>query len=214
MNDREQTQFYRRLESARREVELAEVRGDKLEIADALKALGNILRRPPFGRDEANEVYARAAEIYRELDRPLDEAWVKRHIGINHEYAGRLAEAERFYDDALSLYRQHSQADDLNYANAVRYPAVIKQRLGKIEESTRLWEEAYDRYSPVHPNGLGEGVAEAAAWLTIFAIDAGDRELADKWFARASAASRESQDADTHKFIAEVRRRFEDKFNG
>jgi tetratricopeptide (TPR) repeat protein len=207
-------EFYSRLENARREVEKAESLGDKLALADALKALGNILRRPPFGRDEANQVYTRAADMYRELDRPLDEAWIKRHIGINHEYAGRLTEAERLYDEALSLYRKHSKTDDLNYANAVRYPAVIKERLGNIEDSARLWEEAHDRYAKVHPNGLGEGVAEAAAWLTIFAINAGDRERAEEWLARAAEASRKSQDADTHKFVAKVKRHFEEKFDG
>jgi hypothetical protein len=97
----------------------------------------------------------------------------------------------------------------LNYANAVRYPAVIKNRLGKREESRELWEEACRRYENIHPNGLGEGVAEAAAWLTIFAIESGDVPLADKWFAKANEASSRSNDPDTHKFIDDVRKRLE-----
>jgi len=178
-------------------------------LADALKELGNILRRPSFTRDAANKAYEQAAALYAELGLPLEEAWVKRHIGINHEYAGRLTEAEKFYDEALDLYRAHS-VDDLAYANAVRYPAVIKNRLGKRDESAILWEEACDRYSKVHPNGIGEGVAEAAAWLTIFAIEKGDLSSAKKWFAKASEASGNSGDPDTHKFIAEVRSRLEE----
>lgn len=200
----EHRDFHSRLGSAKEQVDEAEHGGSQKTIADTLKALGNILRRPPFLREAANEAYTRSAALYRELGMPLEEAWVKRHIGINHEYAGRLVEAEKYYDEALSLYREHS-TDDLNYANAVRYPAVIKERLGNKDEAARLWEEAHDRYREIGPGGLGEGVAEAAAWLTIFAIEKGDRDLAQNWFARASEASAASEDPDTHKFIAEVK---------
>jgi tetratricopeptide (TPR) repeat protein len=202
------SEFHKRVADATNDVVEAESSNDKRMIAHSLKALGNILRRPPFLREQANAVYERAADLYKELDLPLEIAWVKRHIGINHEYAERLEEAEKFYDEALALYRAHS-TDDLNYANAVRYPAVIKNRLGKREESRELWEEACRRYENIHPNGLGEGVAEASAWLTIFAIDRGDLALADKWFAKASEASSRSNDPGTHKFIDDVRNRLE-----
>ena len=199
-------EFQKGIADAEDNVTNAEAGSDKRLLADALKALGNLLRRPTFLRDQANAVYERAADIYKEIGIPIEEAWVKRHIGINHEYAGRLEEAEKFYDEALRLYREHS-VDDLNYANAVRYPAVIKNRLGKRDESRELWEEACRRYENVHPNGLGEGVAEAAAWLTIFALEKNDVELANKWFDKASEASSRSNDTDTHAFIEEVRNR-------
>ena len=204
------TEFYELVSNAKHDVAEAESGGNKRTIADSLKALGNILRRPPFLRDAADEAYTRAAELYHELSLPLEEAWVKRHIGINHEYAGRLAAAETYYDEALALYRKYSTDDDLNYANGVRYPAVIKGRLGKAEESARLWEEAHDRYRKLGPDGLGEGVAEAAAHLTLLALDDGNADLALKWFARASAASEASSDPDTHKLIAEVKARLEE----
>jgi len=210
---RQHDEFHERVSSARREVDEAETKGSKRRIADSLKALGNILRRPPYLRDAANEAYARAASIYEELGQPLEAAWVKRHIGINYEYAGQLEKAEKYYDEALALYRVHSSEDDLDYANAVRYPAVIKERLGKKEESAKLWEEACDRYSRVHPEGLGEGVAEAAAWLTILAIEKDELDLAGKWFAKASDASSRSSDPDTHKFISDVRHRLENVRN-
>ena len=196
------SEFQKRVFDAKQEI--AEAQNDRRLLADSLKALGNILRRPPFLRDQANAVYARAANIYKEIGLPLEEAWVKRHIGINHEYAGRLEEAEKFYDEALALYRAHARSDDLNYANAVRYPAVIKDRLGKREQSRELWEEACRRYEGIHPNGLGEGVAEAAAWLTIFAIERGDLSSAEDWYAKASKASEGSEDSETHKFIGDV----------
>jgi hypothetical protein len=205
---RQHEKFHARVASAQQTVDEAESAGDKRALADSLKALGNLLRRPPFLRDEANKAYERAANLYKELDLPLEEAWVKRHIGINHEYAGRLEEAEKYYDEALALYRDHG-TDDGNYANAVRYPAVIKERLGKKDESALLWEEAHDRYSRIGPGGLGEGVAEAAAWLAVFAIERNDLDAASTWFAKASEASSRSGDADTHKFIDDVRHRLE-----
>lgn len=81
-----------------------------------------------------------------------------RHEGIGLENAGRLAEAERKYEEALSIYREYSTCDDLDYANAARYVAAIKQRLGQFDEAKALWEEAARRYEAV---GVEEGVAEA-----------------------------------------------------
>jgi tetratricopeptide (TPR) repeat protein len=197
-------EFELRLAAAQARASAARLTGDKLTLANALKELGNIERRPPFMQEAANRTFREAAELYRELEMPLEAAWVIRHIGINHEYAERLTDAEASYDESLELFRRHANDDSLDYANTVRYPAVIKNRLGKREESARLWEEAHDRYREIGPNGLGEGVAEAAAWLTIFAIEKGDPELAQKWFKRASEASAASADPDTHKFVAKV----------
>lgn len=199
-------EFDQCLSAAEQQVADAEKAGDTQLLADALKELGNILRRPASSRDAANDAYSRAATLYRELGLHLEEAWVKRHIGVNHEYADCLEEAERFYDESLSLFREHAADDDPNYANTVRYPAVIKERLGKNDEATSLWEEAHDRYSRIGPAGLCEGVAEAAAWLTILALRRGDRNEAEKWFERADEASGRFSDRDTHKFIDGVRK--------
>lgn len=137
--------------------------GEPRALADALRELGNIERRRPDRRDEANEHYAEAADIYRALNRPLDEAWVTRHIGINHEYAERFIDAETAYEKALELYRNHSENDDLDYANAVRYVAVIKMRLFKTAESETLWQEAVRRYEQL---GIADGVAEGMDQLS------------------------------------------------
>jgi tetratricopeptide (TPR) repeat protein len=201
-------EFQVRLDAARQAVAEARTGSDKVRLAQALKQLGIMERRPPFLYEAAIGTFNEAAELYRELAMPLDAAWCIRHIGIIREYQDRLEDAERSYDEALGLYREHAEGSSLDYANTVRYPAVVKNRLGKREEATRLWEEAHDRYKKIGPGGLGEGVAEAAAWLTIFAIEAGDRGLAEKWFERASEASSASSDPDTHKFVADVEARF------
>ena len=98
---RRYTEFHARIDVAKEQVAEAEAKGNRRMLADALKALGNILRRPPFLREAAIAAYTRAGDLYSELGLQLEEAWVKRHIGINHEYAERLADAERFYDDSL-----------------------------------------------------------------------------------------------------------------
>ena len=197
-------EFHRRVEAAKRDLADAEANGAKKAVADALKSLGNILRRPPFTRDAANEAYARAARLYRELEIPLESAWVLRHIGINHEYAERLEEAEKYYDESLSLFREHADEGDSNYANTVRYPAVIKNRLDKRAESTALWEEAVRRYDRM---GQPLGVAEGAAWLAIFAHEKGDKDAARTWLAKAGSAASEARDPDTDKWISEARTR-------
>ena len=206
----EEREFRRRLSTAEVAVDTARNGGDRRNLADALRALGNIQRRPPWLRDDADRTYAEAAEIYRELGQPLDEAWVTRHIGINHEYAKRLTEAETAYEKALALYRTHSENDDLDYANAVRYVAVIKDRLGKRDEADQLWTETVERYEKV---GIVEGIAEGTAHLTLFALEKGDFDRAQRWFARAEAASSRSNDPDTHKFIDEVRDRLNSAFS-
>ncbi len=195
-------EFQERLKTARQEVADARAGNDKLALAKALKRLGNIERRPPFLRETANKTYAEVADLFRELKLPLEEAWVLRHIGINHEYAERFPEAEEYYDASLDLFRRHATANSLDYANTVRYPAVIKNRVGKRDESTRLWEEAVERYDQI---GAPVGTAEAAAWLTIFAVEKGDLPRASEWFAKAAAAASLANDPDTVKFIAEVK---------
>ncbi|MEQ1644366.1 MAG: hypothetical protein ABL959_13045 [Pyrinomonadaceae bacterium] len=195
-------EFHRKVNAAKQDVKAAESGGSQRLLADSLKTLGNILRRPPFTRDAANEAYHRSAKLYRELGLPLEAAWVLRHIGINHEYAECLVDAEKYYDESLALFREHAADDDNNYANAVRYPAVIKNRIGKRDEATALWEEAVRRYDAMNEP---LGVAEGAAWLAIFANEKGEPQLARKWLAMAEQAANRANDSDTDKWIAEVR---------
>lgn len=199
-------EFRLRLDAAKARVAAARSAGDKLALANALKELGNIERRPPQLIEDANKTFAEAAELCQELNMPLEAAWAIRHIGINQEYAERLIEAEACYDESLDLFRGHASENSLNYANTVRYPAVIKNRLGKREESRMLWEEALQRYDDV---GVPAGVAEAAAWLSIFAIERDDMPTALEWFERAETAAAAASDPDTDKFIAEVRLRLD-----
>lgn len=199
-------EFDLRLTAARAAVASARRSGDRLQLAESLKVLGNIERRPPHMRDDADRTFAEAAAIYDELGMPLDAAWVIRHIGINHEYADRLTEAEDCYDRSLELYRSHAESDSLDYANTVRYPAVVKGRLGKREEAEALWQEALKRYERL---GLPVAIAEATAWLTTFAVERGDLAEARSLFGKAEQAAAAAADPDTFAFVADVRSRLE-----
>jgi tetratricopeptide (TPR) repeat protein len=195
-------EFQLDVDKARKNVDNAESGGSKQLLADTLKVLGNLLRRRPYSRNAANEAYHRASELYQEIEMPLEAAWVIRHIGFNHEYAERLTDAERCYDESLKLFRRYARDNDPNYANTVRYSAVIKNRVGKREGSKELWEEAVKRYEAMDQP---LGVAEGAGWLTIFAIERGDGLRAREWFTKAETAARRARDSDTDKWIEDVR---------
>lgn len=199
-------EFRGRVEAARSEVAKARSVGIKRVLVSALKQLANIERRIPAFREAANRTYAEVVEIYRELDEPLELAWALRHIGINQEYDERLTEAEQYYDESLKLFRKYATENSMNYANTVRYPAVVKNRLGKRAESKELWEEAFKRYGQLEEP---VPVAEAAAWLTIFALDEQDQATALRWFAHAESAAESANDSDTDKFVNEVRARLQ-----
>jgi tetratricopeptide (TPR) repeat protein len=204
---REHREFHGKLGLARERVAAAREAGDDATLADALRDLGNVERRPPFTRDAANKTYSEAADLYSKLGRPLDAAWVIRHIGINHEYAGRLDDAEAAYDRALGLYREFATEDDLNYANAVRYRAVVKDRLGRRQESEKLWSEAVERYERL---GIVEGVVEGELHLARFALERGDIVGARRLLDKAHQGAAASNDPDTHKFVAETTRQVEE----
>ena len=195
-------EFKLRLSAAKLLVSGARVAGSRLALANALKGLGDIERRLPQLRDDANRTYSEAAKLYLEIQMPLEAAWVLRHIGINQEYAERITEAEKYYDESLALFRTPATEDDGNYANTVRYPAVIKNRVGKREESTALWEEAIRRYEEMNQP---LGVAEGAAWLAIFAHEEGDFTLARQWLEKAESSSKAAADIDTDKWVNEAR---------
>ena len=197
--------FRKERANASRAVEQARQTAGKAEWAGALRTLGELERRTPLTRAAALKHYEESVALFREVDDPLTLAHTIRHLGLVHEDAGRLPEAEKYYDEALAIYRKHD-GDTLNYANAVRYPAAIKDRLGKRDESAVLWEEAYGRYEGV---GVAAGSAEAAGRLTLFALDRGDAEVAREWFAKANTAAEASGDPTTREFISQISARFE-----
>jgi tetratricopeptide (TPR) repeat protein len=142
----------------RKAVDAARASRNDLALAVALRELGELERRTPVTQRLALRDYAGSVALLRSLDQPLTLAHTIRHLGQVHKDAGRFDEAEKNFDEALALYREHSIEDDLNFANAVRYSAAIKERVGKSHEAGELWKEAERRYRDC---GIQAGVNEA-----------------------------------------------------
>ena len=141
-----------------RAVEICRAIGAKRELSMALGKLGHV---------EQNDktklaCYVEAVAAARESGDAMRIAHAVRHLGDVYRHAGRQADAERCYDEALALYRGEDSPPTLDFANAVRPMAILQADLGQREEALTLWGEARDLYATV---GIAEGVEEAERWL-------------------------------------------------
>lgn len=137
--------------------------GAKRELAGALGRLGHV--EQDTGRAAAAlAAFREAASVARGTDDGALLAHAVRHVGDVHRHAGRLAEAEACYDEALSVYRHLNAATTapLDYANALRPMAILKEELGQVAEARVLWGRARDLYGAA---GIEAGVAECADHL-------------------------------------------------
>jgi tetratricopeptide (TPR) repeat protein len=133
--------------------------GTRLELVQALKALGQIER--DLGQvDAAQPLYEEAVAKCREGCEPLYLAHTVRHLGDIYQDAGRADLAGPCYLEALTIYRCEEKTQDLDLANAIRPLAILKENAGDVSAAKVLWEEARKLYSSV---GISEGVAECAS---------------------------------------------------
>jgi len=142
----------------------------------------------------------------RKAGEPLRLAHAIRHLGDAYNYAGRAADAESCYNQALAVYRRDERRRLLDLANAIRSMAVLKHETGQIEEATSLWQEAHDLYLA---DNATLGIAESAARLALLAWRQGDLQRSREWFSKASAAADVANDSETFEYIREVRAQIE-----
>jgi tetratricopeptide (TPR) repeat protein len=167
-------ELVQRADRARREERLADARrdlteavallrraGEPKELAQALKALGQI-ERDLGHADAALPLYEEAVVIDRGAGDPLALAHTVRHVGDVHRGAGRPDLAGPCYREALALYRSSEGTDPLDLANALRPLAILEEAAGRTETAAALWGEARDLYAQAN---VAEGVAECAARL-------------------------------------------------
>jgi tetratricopeptide (TPR) repeat protein len=147
-----------------------------------------------------------AVASVRKVDDPLKFAHRIRHLGDAYYYAGQPSLAEPCYVEALSIYRQHEDRKPLDFANAIRSFAVIKDEAGALEEAERLWQEAHDLYVSVE---VWQGVAESTARLALLARRQGDQQRSRKWLNEAITAADRTDDPEILQYIREVRAQFE-----
>ncbi len=130
--------------------------GDQHELATALRRLGHA-EQDAGCNEAAVACYEEAVAVVRRIGDPLLLAHAIRHLGDAHRRGRRLAEAEACYDEALTLYTEHANPPPVDYANAIRPMAIVKEALGETGESLHLWQQAKSLYAAVP---VAAGVAE------------------------------------------------------
>ncbi len=100
----------------------------------------------------------------RAIDQPRPPHRPTVATGVHRE-AGRLAAAEPCYAEALALYREQDEPPALDYANALRPMAILKETLGQVDDAKVLWQRARTLYGAVP---IEEGVAECTEHLARF----------------------------------------------
>ena len=64
--------------------------------------------------------------------------------------------------EALALYAGQDEPPPLDYANALRPMAILKETLGQVDDARTLWQRAQELYGSA---GIEAGVAECAEHL-------------------------------------------------
>lgn len=138
-------------------VEACRASGTQLELAQTLKALGQVERDLQHS-EEALKLYQEAVAIYRTLDDPLALAHTIRHVGDILLVEGKHILAEPCYQEALGIYRGNQKTAPLDLANTIRGLAILKQETRIPDDAKVLWEEARTLYTQVN---VEAGVAES-----------------------------------------------------
>lgn len=142
-------------------VALCRAAGADRELATALGKLGHA--EEDAGRDDdALACREEAVTVARRAGHPMPLAHAVRHLGDLRRKAGRLAAAEACYAEALALYEGQEEPPALDYANALRPMAILKESLGRAGEARILWRRARDLYGTVPAE---TGVAECREHL-------------------------------------------------
>ncbi len=124
-----------------RAVALCRRADDPRALVRALRRLGHV-EHDAGRRDDAVARYEEAVAVARAATDPMLLAHAVRHLADAHRSTGRLAEAESGYDEALALYAAEDEPPALDYANALRPLALLKEmqgrdRRGKAPVATR-----------------------------------------------------------------------------
>ncbi|ADG11985.1 N-acetyltransferase [Caulobacter segnis] len=124
-------------------------------------------------RDQARDLYAKAADKARAVGAAIPLAHALRHVSDLDREAGRAEPALAAADEAVALYRASPDATDLDLANALRLSALAREALGQA--ATDLWREAGALYQDAD---VEAGVEEVARRLNLATRAAEPEDLA------------------------------------
>jgi tetratricopeptide (TPR) repeat protein len=142
-------------------IETSRQSGSRVQLIRALKALAHVVR--DVGQDDrARPLYEEAVTLSRVEGDALLLAHTVRHLGDLHRDARRLDDANRCYSEALLLYRTAASPPPLDFANALRPAALLKEHYGDDAGARQLWSEARTLYETA---GVQQGVDECSRHL-------------------------------------------------
>jgi tetratricopeptide (TPR) repeat protein len=142
-------------------IEASRQSGSRIQLIHALKGLAHVVR--DVGHDErALTLYQEAVTLAREEGDVLLLAHTVRHLGDLHRDGDRLHEANRCYSEAVSLYRTAVSPPALDFANALRPAALMREHDGDDVGARQLWSEAKTLYQTA---GVQPGVDECSRHL-------------------------------------------------
>lgn len=145
----------------REAIETTRQSGSRLQLIRSLNGLAHVMR-DACQDGPALSLYEEAVTLSREEGDILLLAHTVRHLGDLHRDADRLSEADRCYSEALSLYRTSVSPPQLDFANALRPAALLKERQGDNGGARVLCSEAQAFYQAA---GVQQGVDECARHL-------------------------------------------------
>ena len=130
-------------------VRLSRKTADALLLASSLTGLGQI-ERDLDHNDAAVQHYREAVGILKGEPDRLRFAHTIRHLADILREDGSPEEAAACYEEALKVYREHTETPPLDLANALRGFALLKGGIGENEQASSLWREARSLYESVN----------------------------------------------------------------
>ena len=116
-----------------------------------------------LGRNKKSlESYERALSL-AEVDSEVEQiAHITRHIADVECEIGDLKSSMSHYEKALKYYRNNVSSYSINYANAIRGLAVLKEKMVDYSDAKKLWKEAKSIYDKLK---IETGIKECIARL-------------------------------------------------
>ncbi|HEV3470743.1 MAG TPA: TIR domain-containing protein [Pyrinomonadaceae bacterium] len=160
----------------RRSIAIAESLSDNRHIAVGKSQLAAVLMKQRRF-DEALQIQVEVRDIFESLDEPGNVGRCWRQIGMTHQAAGRLEQAEEAYRQALAIKVQRQMVEE--EALTLYDLGGLYFEMGRLEDSVTFYRQAADVYAR-RQNANREGIVRTAMARSLAALRLNDearREL-------------------------------------